>query len=175
MRKANVSLLIIFICILLPLFLLGACVRQKMVLHYIAADESADPSATPAVQYIELPVLTGQPFAQDANGLPIIDEKTHYFDNYLHFYDIRVYTYGDSTLLDGNCTNKFQYPLVGAMRICFFDKDGNLVGTGEVTSAEGDLRLVAGENNIYATIYAEGDVRLTDFQFEVVTPLVPEE
>ncbi|MCL2671814.1 MAG: hypothetical protein FWF10_07245 [Clostridiales bacterium] len=159
--------------ILILLLLLCACVRQKLVLHYNEPTVSAAPTPL-SERRVELPYLTGQPFVQDMNGLPIIDEKTHYFDNYLRFSEIRVYMYGDSVLMDGICTSKFSAPLIGMLRISFYDAEGHRIGTGELTVADDKFRLLPGENNIYATIFAEGDINFADFQFEIVSPILPE-
>ena len=166
MRKPIIPILIL-------LLLLCACVQQRLVLHY--NEPAASVSPTPlSERRVELPLLTGVPFVQDINGLPIIDEKSHYFDNYLRFSGIRVYMYGDSVLMDGICTNKFSLPLLGLLRINFYDKEGHLIGTGELTTADHRFRLMPGENNIYATVYAEGEIELANFRFEVISPLFPE-
>ena len=170
----------LFFGLLLATLLAVGCVRQNAWLSY-AVPETPQPTAT-AVQTLSptrepMPLsvdpIQGEDFHTDRKGIPILDGDTHYFTYYLAFSDLRIYEEDGYTYMDGFCTNSFDGTLSGAARLCFYDRDGKLMGYGNIHTAEGGLSLKVGTNRIYAEILSEVDVQQLDCRIEQVSPFNP--
>ena len=154
----------------LVLLLFAACTVQEARLVYrpeTTADPTAAPSESPAPDRLEVPVVTGEPFFTDANGVLILDETTHYYDYYVTLNNIRIYEYGQGTFLDAVLVNSFPQTLTGGLRFTFTDAQGTVYGYGDLYTADGKLTLLPGENRVYADILTEVDVQMADFAVSV--------
>ncbi len=159
------------------LFLLG-CTSQEAHLIYLN-EQSPSPEAlvTPTPKAEPEPIaiapIEGEGFPLDANGLPILNEQTHYYDYYLSVSNLRIYEYEGETLIDATITSSFQRPLTGGLCITFYD-NGIKYGYAEFYVAAGGLKLFPGENRVYADVLSEIDVQMMDFEITVTKPFVPE-
>ena len=179
-RVPKSSICVLFGIVLTILLLMG-CVRQNAWLTY-STPETQQPTAT-AVHHtpaptmepipVELEPVLGDSFNTDRKGIPILDKDTHYFTWYLAFSDMRIYEENGYTYMDGICTNSFDGTLTGEARICFYDKDGKLVGYGAIHTADGDLTLTVGANRIYAEILSEVNVQQLDCRIELISAFNP--
>lgn len=181
-RTVRIALAAALLC---AMALFCACTKQDAVLVYASKSDteqtpspspvSSVPEATPYYEVLTIPAVTGHPFREDINGIPISDELTHYFTYYLSFTDLRVYEEEGYTYLDGVCTNHCSVPLSGQCDIIFTGDDGIRRGIGTLHTADSDrsLFLQSGANNIYAEILSEESVLLTDFDLEVTGAFLP--
>ena len=165
---------------LLAGLLLVGCVRQDAWLTYTVPDTPPPtPTAVHTVAPTRVPIpvsvepVLGEDFFTDRKGIPILDKDAHYFTYYLSFSDLRIYEEDGYTYMDGVCTNAFDGTLTGAACICFYDRDGKLVGYGDIHTAEGDMTLPVGSNRIYAEILSEVDVQQLECRIEQVSPFNP--
>ncbi len=158
--------------------MLTACTVQEAHLVY-RPEETADaataaPTETPGPDTLDLPTITGEPFHADANGVLILDEQTHYLEYYVTLNNVRIYEYGEGTFLDATAVNSFPQTLTGGIRLTFHDANGVVYGYGDLYTADGKLRLLPGENRVYADILTEVDVQMMDFTVSVEGGLSPE-
>lgn len=160
------------------------CVEQSIKMVNVQAAETATPyvvetpeaslTAEPTSIPLEVPIITGEDFAFDALGVPILDISTHYSKYYLEFSSIRVYDYGSSSYMDAQCFNAFSMDLEGEARIAFYGDDGKLYGVGNILTAEGNLILPTGvDTPIYAEIFAERPLSELTYEIEIITPFMP--
>jgi len=166
-------------CVLLfVVVLLFGCTSQEAHLIYLD-EQSPTPEAlsTPTPKAEPEPIaiapIEGEGFPLDANGLPILDEQTHYYDYYLSVSNLRIYEYNGETLIDAVITSTFQRPLTGGLCIAFYDNNMKF-GYGQFYTAAGGLKLFPGENRVYADVLTEVDVQMMDFEITVTSPFVPE-
>ena len=169
---------LLFVTILIALFLIG-CTSQEAHLIYLSEQSTTpEPLVTPTAKAEPEPIsvapIEGEGFPLDANGLPILNEQTHYYDYYLSVSNLRIYEYEGETLIDATITNSFSRPLTGGLCITFYD-NGLKYGYAEFYTAAGGLKLFPGENRVYADVLSEVDVQMMDFEFSVSRPFVPEE
>lgn len=165
---------------LLPLLfalLLFGCSSQSAHLIYLPeTTPTPTPLFTPTPPPEPIPItvdpVTGEVFMTDENGIPILNEKTHYYEYYLSISQMRVFEENGETLLDAVITNDYPKKLSGGLRVTF-SKDGVKYGYAELKTAVGDLVLLPGENRVYADVLTEVDVQMTDYAIEVSTPFVP--
>ena len=167
-----------FAIVILALTLLCACAPQKATLIDMPEQtpvETADatPTPTPEPEPLEIAPIDGEGFVTDINGLPILNERTHYFDYYLTLSNLRLYEHNEETLIDAVILNSFSKTLSGALRISFVGEDGIRYGYGDFYTANGDLVLIPGENRVYCDVHTEVDVQDMAFNLEVVTPFKP--
>ncbi len=151
---------------LLLALVFAACTVQEAHLAYRpepTSDPTPVPTDTPAPERLDIPSVTGAPFAADANGVPILDPLTHYYEYYVTLTNLRIYEYEDGTFLDGTLINSFPQTLSGTLRITFRDENGIVYGYGDLYTAGGKLRALPGENRIYADIRTEIDVQMMDY------------
>lgn len=182
MRRAG------FLIAILAIVLLVGCVDQNTELVHLQTEQdllaapsgaiagaTATPESTPTAEPIVLhvPEVTGNAFPNDALGIPIVSPDTHYADYYVHYYQIRVYEVGNSTLADMVIDNAFSLPLQGEARLVFTGTDGKEYGYGELHTADGTLTLNVGRNQVYAEILTEVDVQMMEFSIRVTTPFAP--
>jgi len=170
---------IVFLCGMSLLPLIG-CVRQDAWLSY-SVPETQQPTATafytpsPTREpiFVTLEPVQGEDFHTDRNGIPVLDQDTHYFTYYLSFSDLRIYEEDGYSYLDGVCTNTFDGTLTGEARVCFYDGENRLVGFGRLHTAEGGLTLAVGTNRIYAEILSEVNIQQLTFRIEQTSPFNP--
>lgn len=164
--------------ILIALLLLFGCTSQEAHLIYLndispEPESFATPTPKPEPEPIAIAPIEGEGFPLDANGLPILNEQTHYYDYYLSVSNLRIYEYNGETLIDATITNSFQRPLTGGLRITFYENNLQF-GYADFYTAAGGLKLFSGENRVYADVLTEVDVQMMDFEISVTTPFVPE-
>lgn len=168
------------ICILLfALTMLCACSLQKAYLVDLPEQTPVEtmreqPTATPEPEPLLTIPIEGDGFITDGNGLPILNEQTHYYDYYLTVLNLRLYEQNEETLIDATIQNSFSRALTGALRIVFVGEDGTQYGFGDFYTAGGGLKLLPGENRVYCDVRTEVDVKEMAFELKVVTPFVPE-
>ncbi len=163
-----------FFLLLLALFTLFACTSQEAHLIYL---EQATPPPTPAYtptpapipEPIQIAPIEGEGLTTDANGLPITNANTHYFDYYMSIDDLRIYEENGETLIDAVLTNDYPYALAGGLRITFY-VDGIKYGYADFYTDSGRLLLFPGRNRIYADVRTEIDVQMNDFEITVTDP-----
>ena len=166
------------ILVVFAMLLLFGCTSQEAHLGYLPeATPTAAPLFTPTPQPEPEPLtispVEGEGFSTDLNGIPILNPRTHYRDYYLVIDNLRIYEENGETLIDATITNDFQRALTGGLRITFY-KDGIAYGYADFYTAEGGLKLIPGENRVYADVHTEVDVQMMDFEIDVSTAFVPE-
>lgn len=159
--------------------LFAACTSQEAHLVYLPEQTPVPavvvtPTPSPEPEPLYLATIEGEGFATDPNGLPILDAQTHYFSYYLSVSNLRVYEQNEETLVDAVITNSFQKPLVGGLRIEFRDESGRMYGYADFYTAGGGLKLMPGENRVYADVRTEIDVQMMDFELTVTDAFKPE-
>lgn len=164
--------------LLLFAMLLFGCSSQEAHLIYLpestpTATPLFTPTPPPEPDPINVAPITGEGFKTDVNGIPILNEKTHYYDYYLTISEMRIYEENGETLIDALITNDYPGKLTGGLRITF-SENGVKYGYADFYTAAGDLALLPGENRVYADVLTEVNVQMMDFQIEVSTPFVPE-
>ena len=164
----------------LALVLLCACAAQKAYLVDLPEQTAAptvlvSPTPTPEPEILEIAPIEDEGFTTDSNGLPILDEQTHYYDYYLTIANFRLYEHNEETLIDATISNSFQKTLTGALRIVFTGEDGIQYGYGDFYTANGTLKLLPGENRVYCDVRTEVDVKDMTWELVVVTPFLPEQ
>ena len=130
------------------------------------------PTATPEPEPFTLSV-TGEPLQTDLLGATIVGED-HYVQ-YLSFGDIRVYEYQSDTFLDGIVVNGYALPLSCRIEAVYYNKDGKMIGRGELYLADGSQVLPVGSSRIYAELATDVDIREKDFVLEYKVWPVPVE
>ena len=157
------------------LLFVGACTQQTVYLEKLPETGISESLEQPQDETIipNIPPIVGEGFVTDILGVPILRPDTHYADNYLSYTSVRVYEYGDSTLMDAVCVNSFTQPLTGAAQLVYYGTDGRVYGVGEIYTAESELTLGVGETRVYATILTEIDVQMMDFVIEVTEAFLP--
>lgn len=165
--------------LLLSVLLLIGCSSQEAHLIYLPeSTPTAAPLFTPTPPPEPIPItvdpVTGEGFKTDVNGIPILNEQTHYYEYYLTISDMRIYEENGETLIDAVITNDYPGTLKGGLRITF-SQDGVMYGYADFYTAAGDLTLLPGDNRVYADVLTEVDVQMMDFVIEVSTPFVPEQ
>lgn len=167
-------LLLLFVTLLL----IGCTPQEAHLINLPEATPTAAPLYTPTPPPVPEPItvdpVTGEGFTTDANGIPILNTQTHYYENYLTISQMRIYEENGETLIDAIITNDYPGKLTGGLRIVFTE-DGVKYGYAEFQTAVGDLTLLPGENRVYADVRTEVDVQMMDFAFEVSAPFVPEQ
>lgn len=178
MRRATVALVLILAMVL------AGCVGQRsyLVNAQNAQTPSPEPSTLPeptpspqaeVIDFTVAPVTAGE-FALDAKGLPILNPDTHYSDYYLQFSNMRVYEYGNTTLLDGQLSSSYPKELEGQVGIFFYGEDGKLYAQGKILTAEGDLKLAPNSTiAVYAEIMSEISVVSMPYTIEIIEPFKP--
>ncbi|MBQ2770309.1 MAG: hypothetical protein IJF41_03635 [Clostridia bacterium] len=151
---------------LLPLLMLGLMLCLSGCDHAepaIVGTPTPAPTATPEPEPFTLSV-TGDPLPTDLLGAAIVGED--HYTQYLSFGDIRVYEYQNDTFLDGIVVNAYTLPLECRIEAVYYNKDGKMIGRGELHLAEGEKTLPVGTSRIYAEIATDVDVREKDFVLE---------
>lgn len=164
--------------VLLASLLLLGCTSQEAHLIYLPETTptpvaQVTPTPPPEAVPIVVEPIDGAGFAADLNGIPIIDERTHYYEYYLSVDNLRIYEENGETLLDAVITNNYPKTLTGGLSITFY-RDGIKYAYADFYTADGGLTLVAGENLVYADVLTEVDVQMMDFEIGVTTPFLPE-
>ena len=164
---------------LLLALLMLACSSQEAKLIYLpestpTAEPLFTPTPPPEPVPIEVAPVQGEGFHTDANGIPILNEKTHYFEYYLTIRNLRIYEENGETLIDAIITNNYPNKLTGGLCITFI-RDNMKFGYGDFYTASGDLVLFPGENRVYADVLTEVDVQQMPFEITVSKPFVPEQ
>jgi len=166
------------ICIL-ALLLMLACTSQEA--HLIDLPEATPTPAvlvtpTPTPDPVPIPVapIAGEGIRTDLNGLPILDERTHFYTYYLTVDNIRIYEENGETLIDAVITNNYPKTLTGGLCVTF-RQDDLIYGYAEFYTADGDLKLFPGENLVYAYVLTEVDVQMMDFDISVSKAFEPEQ
>ncbi len=166
------------ICFLVFLLLI-ACTSQEA--HLIDLPEATPtpqvlvtPTPPPEPETIPVAPIAGDGFRTDVNGLPILDERTHYYTYYLTVDNLRIYEENGETLIDAIITNNYPKTLTGGLCLTF-KKAGITYGYAEFYTADGGLKLFPGENRVYADVLTEVDVQMMDFTIDVSAPFVPEQ
>lgn len=167
------------LAIIWALALLCACSAQKAYLIDLPEQTPAptvlvSPSPTPEPEPLEIAPIEDNGFLTDSNGLPILNEQTHYYDYYLTIANLRIYEHNEETLIDTTILNSFQKTLTGALRIIFYGDDGIQYGYGDFYTATGALKLLPGENRVYCDVHTEVDVKDMRFELAIITPFAPE-
>ena len=162
------------------LLLLCACAAQNATLIDLPEQTPAptvlvSPTPTPEPEPLEVLPIEDNGFLTDSNGLPILNEQTHYYDYYLTVANLRLYEHNDETLIDATIINSFQKTLTGSLRIVFTGEDGIRYGYGDFYTASGTLKLLPGENRVYCDVRTEVDVRDMSWDLVVETPFLPEQ
>ena len=167
------------LAVLMLALLLLACSSQEAALSYLPESTPTPetlhtPTPPPVPESIPLAPVVGEGFQTDANGIPILDEKQHYYANYLSIGDLRIYEENGETLIDAVITNDYPRKLTGGLCIRF--KEGDLMyGYAEFYTAGGGLTLFPGENRVYADVLTEIDVQMMDFEIGVSEAFRPEQ
>ena len=169
----------LFACVCACL-LLCACAAQKAYLIDLpeqtpAPIVEASPSPTPDPEPLEIAPIEDEGFLTDSNGLPILNEQTHYYDYYLTIANFRLYEQNEETLIDATILNGYPKTLTGNLRIVFTGDDGIQYGFGDFYTAGGALKLLPGENRVYCDVRTEVDVKDMPYELVVVTPFLPEQ
>ena len=164
---------------LLLALLMLACSSQEAKLIYLpestpTAEPLFTPTPPPEPVPIEVAPVQGEGFHTDANGIPILNEKTHYFEYYLTIRNLHIYEENGETLIDAIITNNYPNKLTGGLCITF-TRDNMKFGYGDFYTASGDLVLFPGENRVYADVLTEVDVQQMPFEITVSKPFVPEQ
>lgn len=166
--------------IMTALLMLCACSLQKAYLVDLpeqtpAATVQESPTQTPDPEPLSILPIDGNGFVTDGNGLPILNEQTHYFDYYLTVSNLRLYEQNEETLIDATIQNSFSKVLIGALRIVFYGEDGIQYGYGDFYTADGALKLLPGENRVYCDVHTEVNVKDMTFALKIITPFAPEQ
>ncbi len=156
-----------------------ACTSQEAHLIYLPEQTAApvvevSPTPTPEPEPLFFAPIEGEGFLTDTNGLVILDPQTHYYAYYLEITDLRIYEHDGETLIDAVIANKFQKTLTGGLRITFYNESGAKYGYADFYTAGGGLKLVAGENRVYADVLTEVDVQEMDYVLTVTEAFQPE-
>lgn len=165
--------------LLISVLLLIGCSSQEAHLIYLPESTPTPapmytPTPQPEPQPINVDPVVGEGFQTDVNGIPILDERTHYFDQYLKISQMRVYEENGETLIDAVITNDYPGKLTGGLRITFTE-NGVKLGYADLLTASGDLLLMPGENRVYADVRTEVDVQMMDFSIDITKPFLPEQ
>ena len=144
--------------LLLALLLIG-CSSQEAHLIYLPESTPEptplfSPTPPPEPEPIALAPIEGDGFLTDVNGIPILNARTHYLDYYLVIDNLRIYEENGETLIDATITNDYPGKLTGGLCITFY-QDGIKYGYAEFYTAEGGLKLIPGENRVYADVLEE--------------------
>lgn len=163
----------------LALVLVCACAAQKAYLIDLPEQTAAptvpvSPTPTPDPEPLVIAPIEDAGFLTDSNGLPILDEQTHYFEYYLTLANFRLYEQNEETLIDATIQNSFQKTLTGSLRIIFTGEDGIQYGFGDFYTASGTLKLLPGETRVYCDVRTEVDVKDMNWELVVVSPFLPE-
>ncbi len=167
------------ILLLAALLLLLGCSSQEAHLIYLPESTPTPtsqftPTPQPSPEAFTVDPVVGEGFRTDVNGIPILNEKTHYYDYYLTISQLRIYEENGETLIDAVITNDYPGKLSGGLRLTF-SEDGVKRGYAELNTAEGDLVLMPGENRVYADVLTEVDVQMMDFTVDITKPFMPEQ
>ena len=164
--------------LLIALVLLGCSSQEAHLIYLPESTPTAEPIFTPTPAPVPEPILVaplqGDAFKTDANGIPILNEKTHYYEYYLSVNDLRIYEENGETLIDAVIRNNFPRKLSGGLIITFY-RDKIKYGYAEFYTAEGGLVLFPGDNRVYADVLTEVDVQNMDFEITVSVPFVPDQ
>lgn len=165
--------------LLLALLLIVGCSSQEAHLIYLPESTPTPtpmftPTPPPEPKPINVDPVVGEGFKTDVNGIPIMDERTHYYEQYITVSQMRIYEENGETLIDAIITNNYPGKLTGGLRITF-TQDGVKRGYADFLTASGDLMLLPGENRVYADVLTEVDVQMMDFTIDVSVPFMPEQ
>ena len=165
--------------LLLSVLLLIGCSSQEAHLIYLpestpTATPLFTPTPPPEPEAITVDPVTGEGYTTDANGIPILNEKTHYYDYYVSVSQMRIYEENGETLIDAIITNDYPTALIGGIRIKFYE-DGIMHGYAQFRTAFGDLKLLPGDNRVYADVLTEVDIQMMEYEIEVSVPFAPEQ
>lgn len=165
--------------LLLALLLALGCTSQET--HLVDLPEATPtteplvtPTPPPEPEPIPVAPIAGEGIRTDLNGLPILNERTHYYTYYLTVDNLRVYEENGETLVDAIITNNYAKTLSGGLCITF-RQDGITYGYGEFYTADGGLKLFPGDNRVYADVLTEVDVQMMDIDLAVSEAFVPEQ
>ena len=164
--------------LLVALLLIGCTSQEAKLIYLPEATPTPEPLFTPTPppepEPIVIAPVQGEGFKTDINGIPILNEKTHFLDYYLTIGNLRIYEENGETLLDAIITNNYPRKLSGGLCITFFE-DNLKYGYAEFYTAGGGLELFPGENRVYANVLTEVDVQMMDFEITVSSPFVSEQ
>jgi hypothetical protein len=165
--------------LLFALLLIVGCSSQEAHLIYLPESTPTPtpmftPTPPPEPKPINVDPVVGEGFKTDVNGIPIMDERTHYYEQYITVSQMRIYEENGETLIDAIITNNYPGKLTGGLRITF-TQDGVKRGYADFLTASGDLMLLPGENRVYADVLTEVDVQMMDFTIDVSVPFMPEQ
>lgn len=165
--------------LLFALLLIVGCSSQEAHLIYLPESTPTPtpmftPTPPPEPKPINVDPVVGEGFKTDVNGIPIMDERTHYYEQYITVSQMRIYEENGETLIDAIITNNYPGKLTGGLRITFTE-DGVKRGYADFLTASGDLMLLPGENRVYADVLTEVDVQMMDFTIDVSVPFMPEQ
>lgn len=163
---------------LFAMLLIGCSAQGAHLIYIPESTPTATPLFTPTPPPEPLPIIvdpvTGMGFLTDENGIPILNETTHYYDYYISFSQMRVFEENGDTLIDAVITNDYPKKLSGGLQVMFLN-DGVKYGYAELHTAAGDLVLLPGENRVYGDVLTEVDVQMMEYAIEVSVPFVPEQ
>ena len=164
--------------LLFALLLIGCSSQEAHLINLPKSTPSPTalytPTPPPVPESIPVAPLTGEGFKTDVNGIPILDEQTHYYKYYLSFSNWRVYEENGETLIDAVITNDYPGKLSGGLCVSFRSDDIQY-GYGEFYTADGGLVLMPGENRVYADVLTEINVQMMDFEINVSKPFLPDQ
>ena len=165
--------------LLFALLLIVGCSSQEAHLIYLPESTPTPtpmftPTPPPEPKPINVDPVVGEGFKTDVNGIPIMDERMHYYEQYITVSQMRIYEENGETLIDAIITNNYPGKLTGGLRITF-TQDGVKRGYADFLTASGDLMLLPGENRVYADVLTEVDVQMMDFTIDVSVPFMPEQ
>ena len=162
--------------ILFVLLLIGCSSQEAHLIYLPESTPTATPLFTPTPppepEAIKVDPITGEGFKTDANGIPILNEKMHYYEYYLSVSQMRIYEENGETLIDAVITNDYPGTLTGGLRITFWE-NGIKYGYADFYTAVGDLKLLPGDNRVYANVLTEVDVQMMDFDIAPSVPFQP--
>ncbi len=163
------------ILFLLPILLivLGCTSQEAHLIYMPETTPSPTPLYTPTPPPVPDPIVVqpieGEGFPSDANGIPILEPNTHYYNFYMTVDDLRVYEENGETLIDAVITNNYPRALSGGLRITFY-RGGIKYGYADFYTDGDELTLFSGRNRVYADVKTEVDVQMMNFEITVTVP-----
>ncbi len=166
------------ISIFFTVILLIGCSSQEAHLIYLPETTPTPvalvtPTPAPEPEPVIVAPVAGAGFQTDANGLPILNPKSHYYDYYLTIDNLRIYEENGETLIDAVIINNYPKAITGGLCITFY-RENLRYGYGEFYTADRNLKLFPGSNRVYADVLTEVNVQNMDFEISVSVPFVPE-
>ena len=166
------------VLLLALLIMIGCRSQEAHLINLQQATPTPEPLVTPTPPPEPEPIpvvpVAGEGIVTDLNGLPILNERTHYYTYYLTVDNLRIYEENGETLVDAIIINNYPKTLTGGLCITF-RQDDIIYGYAEFYTAEGGLQLFPGENRVYADVLTEIDVQMMDFDIQVSSPFTAEQ